>query len=120
MQLASSHLAFAHGRLSVVWLESGRDASGKCSFSLRQFRAAAAALEFHDRSVLAERAGRRAFRAASAPRGIRRVDCGTQGRVERIFLHADALVLRSARKKTNRRRRCKISEEQLLQAFMAL
>jgi hypothetical protein len=46
------------------------------------------------------------------------MDRGTQGRVERIFLHAHALVLCSPRQKTNRRRQFKISKEYFLQVLM--
>ena len=46
------------------------------------------------------RVRRRAVRVASAARGIRRVDCRAQGRVEHVLRAADAAGLRALRAKS--------------------
>ena len=103
-QLASAHMAFAHGRLRNVPPESSRPSPRQHPLS-RGERGAAfhADLEADQpsrrrfgsagRRVVAGRVCHRAVCVASPARRIRRVDFRTQGRIKRLLCVADTFKL---------------------------
>ena len=94
-QLASAGVALAHdGRAAFRRARLGPSPDQRAAAHGHD-AAAVRGAKTDDRFCLAQRGGGGAVRLASAPCGIRGVGGGTEGRVVRIFLDADAAGLRA-------------------------
>ena len=85
---------FAHGRLSVIWIEGRLASSYKRSSSHVGCDSALSSTANNDGSALEKRLCLGSVRNPSLACRIGRLDCGKKGCLERRFLHADAAGIR--------------------------
>ena len=93
-QLAPVDLALAHARLPALRVESRRAPPDQLVAPRRERQPAVSGVAAAHRRALAQRVCGGLVRAASAACRVGRLDRRTQGRAERVLLHADALGLR--------------------------
>src|SRR5581483_4214240 len=94
VELASLNDHFAHGRLSVIWIEGGLAPSHKRPSSHVRSNSPFSCTATNDRSALEKRFRCGGVRNSSVACRIGRLDCGTKGCSERRLLHADAAGIR--------------------------
>src|SRR4051812_11995221 len=92
-QLAPIDLAVVHVRFPAIWDERRGIPPRQCLFSWPEHVTALRRSQTDDRLALAERLGGGALCRAPAARGIGRLGCGAQGRLEYVFWHANTLGL---------------------------
>src|ERR1019366_6686998 len=85
---ASANLAFPHAGLSALWYAGVGTPPDKPAVTHRKHPPALCGFAPHDWGALAQRAGGGLVRLAPAPRRIGRLGGGTQGRAQRVLLHA--------------------------------